>query len=273
MKEEYVISIVYQVRHTYRIGWRRPANVVGAIILANVFVFLLELMEPRTFVMNFGLVPQLIRQKLYIWQFVTYMFLHGNFIHLFMNMLALYIFGHDLMLHWGHGRFLLYYFLTGIGAGICAFLFTDVPTIGASGAVYGLLLAYGVTFPNRIILLYFFVPMKAKYLVILFGIIELISTCAGYSDGIAHVAHLGGMVIGAILLFFFRWLELMKVPRRLDGWTIIPPHGENDEIDRILDKILKYGTNSLTKEERGKLVKAGKFFAEQYHMKKRDAQQ
>jgi len=201
MYERYYIEYGPQYR---RVGFRRPKDVVLTIIMVNFFVFLVEMVAPRTMVRLFGLVPPLITHKLYLWQFVTYMFLHGNFWHLFFNMFALYIFGHELVKVWGNARFLAYYFFTGIGAGLCAYLFTNVPTIGASGAIYGLLLAYGVYFPDQILLLYFFIPIKAKYLVIIFGFIELLSSIGGYTDGIAHTAHLGGMLFGAIYLWATR---------------------------------------------------------------------
>ena len=246
-----------------RIGFRKPPNIVLLLIVVNFIVFLLEAINPEKMVMLFGLVPQSITQKLYLWQFITYMFLHGSFLHIFFNMFALYIFGHDLLLKWGAKRFLSYYFITGIGAGLCAYLFTDVPTIGASGAVYGLLLAYGVTFPNRVLLLYFFIPLKAKYLVVLFGLIEFFATVASSADGIAHISHLGGMAFGAAMLLMHHFQNGMmkKSPNSsFDNFTILRPQ-KSDDVDKILDKILKQGVESLTSKEREVLANAGKFFA------------
>ncbi len=253
----------------YRVGFRRPPNVILTLILVNAFVFLLEHINPDYIVLLFGLVPPLITKKLFLWQFVTYMFLHGNFWHLFFNMFALYIFGHDLLMLWGHRRFLTYYFVSGIGAGLCAYIFTNVPTIGASGAIYGLLLAYGLTFPNRVLLLYFFIPMRAKYLVVLFGAVEFLASITSRADGIAHTAHLGGMLFGAMMIIIHKIARRYRFrpPRGtpFDEFTILRPQ-EPEEIDEILDKILKYGIESLTPDERAILLKTGKFFARHYNI-------
>ncbi len=245
----------------YRVGFRRPTNVVLTLIAANVAVFFVEMLAPTTFVLTFGLVPPLIVKRLYLWQFVTYMFLHGNFAHLFFNMLALYIFGHDLEMLWGARRFLFYYFVTGIGAGLCAFAFTRVPTIGASGAVYGLLLAYGITFPNRILLLYLFIPMRAKYLVILFGVVEFLASVSGRPDGIAHSAHLGGMFFGALVLWVWSRMDRGRTRGGHTEVIVIPARPYLDDIDDIYDKILSEGFESLTSVERRRLIESGKYFS------------
>lgn len=146
------------------------------------------------------------------WQLVTYMFMHGSFSHLFFNMFALYMFGRVLEEVWGARRFLVYYFVTGIGAGCVQLLtwmrFADDPwlgymvTIGASGAVFGILLAFGMKFPNApLFILLIPIPVKAKYVVAGYGVIELVSGIAGVQgDGVAHFAHLGGMLFGWGLL-------------------------------------------------------------------------
>lgn len=139
------------------------------------------------------------------WQLVTYMFLHGGFTHLLFNMFALWMFGMDIENLWGTKKFLIYYFLCGIGAGIANLFIAPLfgptgPTIGASGAIYGILVAFGFIFPDRPIYLYFFVPVKAKYLVVIYMVIEFFSASNGLNSGVAHVAHLGGGVIGFIYL-------------------------------------------------------------------------
>ena len=151
---------------------------------------------------------QILQLSFYPWQLVTYMFLHGGFFHLLLNMLALWMFGAELENTWGQKRFLTYYMLCGVGAGVCnlliAPLFTSVgPTVGASGAIYGILVAFGYLFPNRNIYIYGLIPVKAKYLVILYMLIELFSVAGGSNSGIAHMAHLGGGVIGLIYLLIF----------------------------------------------------------------------
>lgn len=170
------------------------------------------------------------------WQFVTYMFMHdpSGFTHVFFNMFALFMFGQTLERVWGPKRFLFYYFFTGIGAGIvqqCTWLFdyrevisafsanmkisglseTDFwnmlpPTVGASGAVFGILLAFGMLFPNaRLMLLFPPIPMKAKWFVIIYGALELVLGVANFSgDNVAHFAHLGGMLFGIILILFWK---------------------------------------------------------------------
>lgn len=151
----------------------------------------------------FGLTPYMVWHRFAVWQLVTYMFLHGGIAHIFFNLFALWMFGSELEYKWGSQFFLKYFFITGIGAGVCVTLFTPnahIPTVGVSGVIYGILLAFALTFPNRYIYLYFFVPIKAKYFALFFGLLEFFSTVSHSSDGIAHVAHLGGMVIGYIYL-------------------------------------------------------------------------
>lgn len=140
----------------------------------------------------------------HIWQLVTYMFMHANMSHLFFNMFALWMFGYVLENYWGTRRYLIYYFVCGIGAGLVNALIPGGLTVGASGAVYGLLLAFGMLFPNERIYLYFLVPIKAKWFVIGYAIIELFEGVVGTADHVAHFAHLGGMVFGLILILFWR---------------------------------------------------------------------
>lgn len=167
------------------------------------------------------------------YQYVTYMFMHGNFSHLFFNMFALWMFGCLLENTWGTKRFLIYYFVTGIGAGIVQELswiielrdviyssaeminaggdlmskkafFNEFVTIGASGSVYGILLAFGMMFPNMYVFIYFLFPIKAKWIVIIYGAIELFSGIFSHGSGIAHFAHLGGMIFGFFLILYWR---------------------------------------------------------------------
>jgi len=153
----------------------------------------------------FGLWADLVIHKLYVWQLVTYLFLHGGWFHIIFNMFALWMFGSDLESKWGGKKFLFYYFLTGIGAGILdvtlntLFVVNPPPTIGCSGAVYGLLLAYGMLFPERLIYLYMIIPIKAKWFVVIMGAIELVSSF-GSGSNVSHFAHLGGMLFGYLYL-------------------------------------------------------------------------
>ncbi len=145
------------------------------------------------------------------WQLVTYAFLHGSFNHLFFNMFAVWMFGTPLEKTWGSQRFAIYYATCVIGAGIIQLLVQQMeggftPTIGASGGVFGLLLAYGVMWPeNRIFLIFLPIPIKAKWFFLIYGGVELLFGVKGLMPGIAHFAHLGGMIFGAGLLYKWGW--------------------------------------------------------------------
>lgn len=142
----------------------------------------------------------------YPWQLVTYGFLHGGAVHLIFNMFMLWMFGRELEVIMGTRRFLTYYLTCVIGAGVIQLIVSAIeggtyPVVGASGGVFGLLLAFGMTFPNRMILLLLPpIPMKAKYMVVLFGLLELYLGLSGRAPGIANFAHLGGMLFGFVLL-------------------------------------------------------------------------
>ncbi len=179
----------------------------------------------------FGLRPVAILESGWAWQLVTYMFLHGSFMHILFNMLALWMFGSQLEGDWGTREFVRYYFFTGIGAGILTVILLPhqfFPTIGASGAIFGLLLAYGVSYPNRPIFLYFLFPIPAKYFVIIFGGIELLFGFTGTRTGVAHFAHLGGIIFGLIYLFLWGfpggrigWLRRRRIRQRRSTFQVI----------------------------------------------------
>ncbi len=145
------------------------------------------------------------------WQLISYGFMHGSVSHLFFNMFALFLFGLPLEAGWGRWRFGVYYFTCLLGAGLVQLVVASssaeaYPTVGASGAVFGLLLAYGLRFPNSIIVLLFPpIPIKAKYFVILYGAAELLFGVTGMMPGVAHFAHLGGMLFGLLLLIKWGW--------------------------------------------------------------------
>jgi len=142
------------------------------------------------------------------WQLVSYSFLHGGFSHLFFNMFALWMFGVQLENTWGSRRFALFYFVCVIGAGLFQVAVTwgsFIPTVGASGGVFGILLAFGMTFPNQVIMLIFPpIPMKAKWFVMIYGGIELFAGITGTQSGVAHFAHLGGMLFGFLMIQYWR---------------------------------------------------------------------
>ena len=182
------------------------------------------------------------------WQPVTYMFMHGNFGHLFFNMFALWMFGAAVENYWGVKKFLIYYFVAGIGGALVYELWQYIDfnyimhvqdysgvqislketitvdqfmnrftMVGASGAVYGLLLAFGMLFPNSLIYIYFLIPVKAKWFVLIYGGIEVLYCIFASSDGIAHIAHLGGMIFGLLLILLWK-----KRDRRRDTFYDYP---------------------------------------------------
>ncbi|GAB4183727.1 MAG: hypothetical protein Kow00108_20960 [Calditrichia bacterium] len=176
---------------------------VKNLLIANVAVFFLMYFFGLGNIMIefFSLVPYLAINNFQIWRFVSYIFLHGGFGHIFFNMFALWMFGVGLERIWGSKEFYKFFFITGVFAGLSSAVFnfgSMAPTIGASGAVYGVLMAYALLFPEVEIYLYFLFPIKMKYFALIIGAIEFISSFQ--YDGIAHFAHLGGMVAGYLYL-------------------------------------------------------------------------
>ena len=181
--------------------------VTRALLLVNVAVFfLLPLLAPGI-ESYFALWP--IGPNFMPWQVISYAFLHGSFEHLFFNMLGLWMFGSELERVWGDKRFLQFYTASVLAAAVTQLIVTGLmgsvyPTIGASGGLFGLLLAFAMMFPNRIILLFFVIPMKAKWLVALYGLLELYQGAYVMNTGVAHFAHLGGMVGGLLMIRYWR---------------------------------------------------------------------
>ncbi len=167
----------------------------------------------------FGLVPILIKTRLWLWQFVTYIFMHGHPLHLLLNMLILWYFGAEIEMRLGQKGFLFFFLLCGIGAGVFNYgvnvYLSDGsklthPIIGASGAIFGILAAYGIFFGNRYFLVFFLFPMKAKYFVLILAAMEIIMGVESSSqDNVAHFAHVGGMLIGAAYIY----LRFVRPPR------------------------------------------------------------
>ena len=150
----------------------------------------------------FGLTPYLFIHG-YIYQAVSYLFLHGGLWHLLLNLLTLWMFGSEMERYWGTRRFLIYYAVCGVGAALTTVAvgpFEPVPTIGASGAILGLLLAYGMTFPDRMVLFNFIIPMRAKYFVLVIIVMQIFSFWPYLGSRIAVAAHLGGMLFGYLYL-------------------------------------------------------------------------
>ena len=202
-----------------------PPAVINLLIANCVAYFAMMLLNENTIYENFALFP--IKSHWFeIWQPITYMFMHGSFSHLFFNMFALWMFGRGLELELGTKRFLIYYFVCGIGAALVQLgvaeldlmripehslsyqIYLNSPTVGASGAVFGLLLAFGMLHPNAVIMLLIPpIPMKAKWFVIIYGLLELFFGVSGRLDSIAHFAHLGGMFWGWLLLLWWKYRD------------------------------------------------------------------
>ncbi len=286
-------------------GFRFFPPVIKWLLISNVAIWLLfDVMLPQFTLRGvpiFSVVESLLALwplgsgHFYPWQVVTYMFLHGGFLHIFFNMLALWMFGLELEHLWGSRRFLIFYLLCGVGGGVTNLLVAPLvgqgaPTVGASGAVFGVLLAFGMLFPDRPIYLYFLLPVRAKYFVAFYIAWELFLGVTQTSDGVAHFAHLGGAAVG--FLYLVRELHLLR-PRRSEwvsaGRSAEPqrerqlwrnergnvqdatfydirtgkPYDDEDRItqeviDAILDKISKGGYQSLTEEEKRILNEASK---------------
>ena len=204
--------------------------VIKKLMIIMGAVFLLQMLVNRWFNFYLGLVPILVWKKYYLWQLITYIFLHGGISHILFNLLALWMFGGELESYWGSKKFLRYFLFCGIGAGICTVVFSAyqfIPVIGASGAIYGLLLAFGWLFPNRPIYIYFLFPIPAKYMVIIYGLIELFSSAEGTGGGIAHLTHLGGLLFG---LLYMAYPTIRKKIRReyfKRKWSQRGPGGRN----------------------------------------------
>lgn len=207
----------------YAFGPGPVSRAVKALLIANVVVFVASAIVPSLRV-YLGLIPAAVIEQFWVWQPLSYMFVHGGLTHLAFNMLALWMFGTEMERLWGTPYFLKYYFATGLGAAAATILIALLPfgfgyhavTIGASGAIYGLLLAFGLTYPRRPIYLYFLFPIPAKYFVLILGGISLLSSITETAGGVAHVAHLGGLVVGYFLLAGGR----PGAVERVRGWVL-----------------------------------------------------
>ena len=197
--------------YSYSFGPGPLSPAIKMLIIANVVVFVAMQVFEGALIGALGFRPADAVGSLQLWQFATYMFLHGGVGHILFNMLALWMFGTELERLWGSRFFLRYYVVCGVGAALTTVVFTMLPvsvadqlwvttTIGASGAVYGVLLAFGLYFPNRPILIYFIFPIPAKYFVMIMGGIALMASMSGGGGGVAHTTHLGGLIVGYFYL-------------------------------------------------------------------------
>src|SRR2546425_11347910 len=205
------------------------STALKAIIGVNVLMFLATTFKPALQI-ELGLVPAWVVHDKHVWQVVTYMFIHAGLFHIIFNMLALWMFGTELERIWGTRYFLKFYFVTGIGAGLLTVLFSWMPfafaqqlyrsnIIGASGAIYGVLLAYGLYFPDRPIYMYFVFPIPAKVFVAIIGAIAFFSSLSE-SGGVANATHLGGLIVAYLYLKSARVHPLSELKYRYLKWKI-----------------------------------------------------
>ncbi len=297
--------------------------IIKYLIFINVGVFFIQLIgqtfyveAPITlehFLMKFfalnqfsdGAIPVVVQGELrgwsssfYPWQLITYQFMHGDFAHIFFNMFMLWMFGMEIENIMGSKKFLWFYLLCGVGAGLLQIIATPLlgggfaPTIGASGAIYGVMIAFAMFFPDRYIMFYFFIPVKAKYLIAFFMVIEFISVTD--ASVVAHLAHIGGAITGVIYILLDKQKQISfrntinnfkksssnpfassnyRRPARKRGvndfdveeadfYDINDRKKEmevtQEEIDKILDKISQSGYQNLTDHEKKVLFEASK---------------
>lgn len=245
-------------------------RITRSLIIANVICYMLQMAAENVMGADMltyygGLWPAQ-SPFFHFWQPTTYMFLHGSLTHLFFNMFSLWMFGRIIEQSMGERRFLLFYFVCGLGAALCQIvwqLFTGeyVPTVGASGACYGILLAFGMFYPNeRIMLIFPPIPMKAKYFVAGYAAIEVFSAFNTNSN-IAHLAHLGGMLFGWLLITW--WRSEARRPRtrknKYENWHTadydynLEQRRRQERVDELLDKVRTSGYEGLTEEEKREL--------------------
>ncbi len=241
-------------------------DAIKVLVSINFCIFVLQTLSSaeNLFFPLFGLVPNAVWSDFMIWQPFTYMFFHGDIWHVLINMFVLWMFGSELERLWGKKVFLNYYFTTGIGSGIITMFFglqSMIPIVGASGAVYGVLVAYGLTYPNRTVYLYGLIPIKSLWFTIGIGFIAFLSSFNNGSQ-ISHLTHLSGMIIGYVILkkpinWRILWFSISKkiVEYRIqkEEKKFSEQYAIEIDVDRILDKINRKGFNSLSQEEQDRL--------------------
>lgn len=281
--------------------------VIKNLLIINAAVFFVQILGSEIIVSGDTLLSQVLIKyfalipigvfsdtTFYPWQLITYQFMHGGFGHIFFNMFALWMFGMEIESMWGPRKFLLFYLGAGVVAGLCHLFISPLlgavpaPTIGASGAVYAVLIAFALFFPERYIFLYFLIPIKAKYLIGFLIVFEFLAINSAHSN-IAHLAHLGGALAGFLFIWFDKSsnIDLKAMVRRTRFKSSVSsgskydlfdrdddvqeakfydikdskeekPEVTQEEIDRILDKISQSGYQNLTAREKKILFEASK---------------
>jgi len=244
---------------------RQWGRAIKWLIIANISVYIIQMFLGRNFLLTFGLVPVRVVRNLWLWQIFTHMFVHGGLFHLLINLFVLWMLGKPIEEEWGTSSFLKYYFTCGVGASIFVLLTSlnsRIPIVGASGAIYGILVAFAMLYPDSIIYLYFLFPIKAKHFAILIGVVAFLSGLSGGKSNIGDFGHLGGLLVGYVYLKFPLWkyrfhserlltflrLPIISLKRRKKYKT--ESNKIEDKVNQILDKILVRGVDSLTAEEK-----------------------
>ena len=213
---------------------------------------------------NFSLIPSEIITNYQVWRIFTYLFIHDpmSYLHIFFNMYMLIMFGIQVEAEWGRRRFFFYYFLCGTGAGLLIFLIALISgenslTMGASGAVFGIILAFSMLNPDAVILLFFILPIRAKYLVVLYAGLELFFELSGAQPGVSHVGHLGGLLTGFLYFKYMKYKfskrKKRRTPNRRSGFSVVSSEKNESSMimkNAILDKLRAgKGKESLSDDE------------------------
>lgn len=288
-------------------GFSMFPPVIKNLLIINVAVFFVQILGSEIIISDntalsqilikyFALIPIGVFSDttFYPWQLITYQFMHGGFGHIFFNMFALWMFGMEIENMWGPKKFLIFYLGAGVVAGLCHLFISPLlgaapaPTIGASGAVYAVLIGFALFFPERYIFLYFLIPIKAKYLIGFLIVFEFLAINSAHSN-IAHLAHLGGALTGFLFIWFDKSSHIdLKAMIRRNKFKSSASSGSKynifdrdddvqeakfydikdskedkidvtqEEIDRILDKISQSGYQNLTAREKKILFEASK---------------
>lgn len=277
---------------TYRLGLGGGlTKAIKYLLIINTAVFLLQHLMPSSstgeplLIKWFGMHPEWVYSKFQIWQIFTYMFLHGqgDIWHLLFNMFVLWMFGCEVERALGTREFVKYYIVCGLGAGILHLLFklnSIIPVVGASGAIYGVMVAFAVLFPERMITLLLFlilpIQIKAKYLVMIFAGISLFLGYLGGNDGVAHFAHLGGMIVGFVYLkldwrrdYIGTWIRRKRETRLMiqNMKKRQAMQRIRERVDQILDKINEVGYDNLSEDEK-KVLKEASYLISQEEERK-----
>ncbi|MBD3216820.1 MAG: rhomboid family intramembrane serine protease [candidate division Zixibacteria bacterium] len=260
----------YRGYRQVNIGFGRGLTpVIKWLIIINAAIFLIQIIDKSGYVTRqLGLSTRDVLTVPAFWQVFTYQFTHGGFFHILFNMFILWMFGSEVEMTLGSRRFLKFYLLCGTGAGIITVMaLFSVPTlvVGASGAIYGVMVAFAIMNPNRLVYLWFLIPIKVKYLVLILVGMDLLYTLSGGGGGVAYITHLGGALIGFLYMKSnWRMGALKSKITRLKSDLKYKKEKKQqestdrlmEEVDEILDKISKVGYENLTEKEKKILERA-----------------